>query len=399
MFDTTTRSRATRTIAIAAALGLLAAACGSDDDGGASTEPPPPATDAPDDSGDDEGDDATADGELEGTVFFLLPNATTPRYTNSDAPAVIEVLAAVAPGITVEILNAEGDPQQQVQQAETAVSRGASAIILTAADPNLSGGVLEKAAEGDVPVIAYEHEALNGPLDYFVVFSPYSAGEQQALFFVDQIDEGVLEPPVRLVRLYGNAGDNYNEEMLRGQNDVLQPLIDDGTIEVVCEDNTPQWDPAEAQRLMEQCLTRTQNEIDAVLGFYDGITAGAIAAMEPQGLAGVVPVYGGQNPELSGLQYMLNGYQVDNIMKPFSIQAEATAQLVIAAITGQDPPAGLINDTFDNAWGEIPTASLDVEHFLVDDIQRVVDFGIATWEEICVGPAEGTEKCDEMVGT
>ena len=35
------------------------------------------------------------------------------------------------------------------QQAETAVSQGALAIVLTAADPNLSSGVLAKAAEGE----------------------------------------------------------------------------------------------------------------------------------------------------------------------------------------------------------------------------------------------------------
>ena len=106
--------------------------------------------------------------------------------------------------------------------------------------------------------------------------------------------------------------------MLRGQDEILQPLIDSGDIEVVCEDNTPQWDPAEAQRLMEQCLTKTNNEVDAVLGFYDGIAAGAIAALDAQDLAGVVPVYGGQNPELSGLQNMLLGRQVDDILKSYA---------------------------------------------------------------------------------
>lgn len=387
-------------IGTVAVLLLTAAACGSDDDADdspATSEDSPATSDDSPVTSDGETDEPDGEDALEGSVFYLMPNATTPRYPNSDAPAIEAALAEQAPGLTLELLNAEGDPQKQVQQAETAISRGAKAIILTAADPNLSAGVLEKAAEAGVPVIAYEHEALGGPLDYFVVFSPYSAGKQQAEYFQSQIESGALEAPVRLARLYGNAGDNYNEEMLRGQNEILTPLIDDGTIEVVCEDNTPQWDPAEAQRLMEQCLTKTQNDIDAVLGFYDGITAGAIAAMEPQGLAGVVPVYGGQNPELSGLQYMLNGYQVDNIMKPFSVEADAAVKLVIAAITGAEPPAGLVNETFDNGFGEIATASLPVEHFLVDDIQRVVDEGIFTWEEICTGPAEGTDKCEEAL--
>lgn len=380
--------RGTATVAIVA---LTLGACGSDDE-------------ASDSSSSQASDDTTASVDdtdtavaLDGSVFYLMPNATTPRYVNSDAPAIEAALATYAPDMTLELLNAEGDPQKQVQQAETAISRGAQAIILTAADPNLSAGVLEKAAEAGVPVIAYEHEALNGPLDYFVVFSPYSAGKQQAEFFASQIEDGTLETPVKLARLYGNAGDNYNDEMLRGQDEIMQPLIDAGTVEVVCEDNVPQWDPAEAQTLMEQCLTKTQNDVTAVLGFYDGIAAGSIAAMEPQGLAGVVPVYGGQNPELSGLQYMLNGYQIDNIAKPFSVEADAAAQLVVAAVTGEAPADGLLNETFDNGFGEIPTASLAVTHFLVDDIQDIVDEGLFTWEEICTGPAEGTPTCDEKL--
>ena len=119
-----------------------------------------------------------AGADITGKVFFLLPNATTPRYTNYDAPEFIAAMAEYAPNVEVVVLNAEGDPQKQVQQAETAVSQGALAIVLTAADPNLSSGVLAAAAEGNVPVIAYEHEALGGPVAYFVVFSPYDAGRQ-----------------------------------------------------------------------------------------------------------------------------------------------------------------------------------------------------------------------------
>ena len=82
-------------------------------------------------------DPAGAGADLEGTVFYLMPNATTPRYPNSDAPAIEAALAELAPNLTLELLNAEGDPQQQVQQAETAISRGAVAIILTAAFPEV----------------------------------------------------------------------------------------------------------------------------------------------------------------------------------------------------------------------------------------------------------------------
>ncbi len=59
-----------------------------------------------------------------------------------------------------------------------------------------------------------------------------------------------------------------------------------------CETYTDNWDPANAQANMEQCLTSTNNEIDAVLSENDGMAGGVIAALEAQGLAGTIPVSG-----------------------------------------------------------------------------------------------------------
>ena len=84
----------------------------------------------------------------------------------------------------------------------------------------------------------------------------------------------------------------------------------------------------------------------AFLGFYDGITAGIIAALKSKDVK--IPVYGGQNPELTGLQYMLTGDQQDNVLKAFSVEADAAAQITLAALNGEDPPADLVKDTVNN---------------------------------------------------
>ncbi|HWV84507.1 MAG TPA: sugar ABC transporter substrate-binding protein [Capillimicrobium sp.] len=382
------------TIAIAAAFlaAVTMAACGTTD-GTSDTE-------SSSDAATGAATAASAEEELSGTVYMMLPNTTTPRFTQQDAPHFIEAMKRHAPDVKVEVVNAEGDPQKQLQQAETALNNSPKAIVLVAADPNLSSGILQKAAEADVPVVAYEHEALNGPLASMVIFSPLDAGRVGAKYFAEQVQSGELgDPPVRVARIYGNQGDNYTNQMLEGQNEFLQPLIDDGTIEVVCEDYTPGWDPAKAQTLMEQCLTKTQDRVDAVLGMYDGITAGAIAALKGQGLEGKIPVYGGQNPELSGLQYMLTGWQEDNILKPYEKEADAAAQLAIAAATGAEPPPGLINGEFDNGAEMVPTAFLDVEHISSpDEVQKAVDYGMFSWEEICEGAAARSEQCKTALG-
>jgi len=385
------RHRATLALAASALAAMTLVACGTTD----GTSDTQAATDAATDA------TAPAAEELSGTVYMMLPNTTTPRFTQQDAPHFIEAMKRHAPDVTVEVVNAEGDPQKQLQQAETALNNSPKAIVLVAADPNLSSGILQKAAEADVPVIAYEHEALNGPLASMVIFSPLEAGRVGAEHFAERVESGDLgDTPVRVARIYGNQGDNYTNQMLEGQNEFIQPLIDDGKIEVVCEDYTPGWDPAKAQTLMEQCLTKTQDRVDAVFGMYDGITAGAIAALKGQGLEGKIPVYGGQNPELSGLQYMLTGWQMDNILKPYEKEADAAAQLAVAAATGTEPPAGLINGEFDNGAEAVPTAFLDVEHISSpDEVQKAVDYGMFSWEEICKGVAARTEQCKTALGS
>ena len=110
---------------------------------------------------------AAAGGEVSdvtGSVAFLLPNTTTTRFIEHDSPAFVAAMKELAPGVTVDVLNAEGKSDQQLAQAETAINSGAQAIVLVAADPSLSGAVLQKAAEANIPVIGYEHEALDGPL-------------------------------------------------------------------------------------------------------------------------------------------------------------------------------------------------------------------------------------------
>ena len=125
---------------------------------------------------------------------------------------------------------------------------------------------------------------------------------------------------VTVSRVYGNNGDNYTIQDLAGQNEKIQSLIDDGTVEVACEDYAAGWDPAAAQQLVEQCLTRTQNQIDAVLAMNDGTASGAIAALQSQGLAGQIPVYGGQDANLDALRYILQGLQTATVFKDYALE-------------------------------------------------------------------------------
>lgn len=373
--------RRTTLIALAAGLMLTVSACGSSDSGS--------------------GDGGSGDKKL---VYFMAPNTTPTRYIQQDGPDFKKALEKLDPSIEVKFVNGGGDSSTQLSQANSAIAAGAKALVVVAADPNTSAGLLQAAEAAKVPVIGYENPPIKGPLYAQVIFDPKAVGVLQGTYFKEQIEAGALgDTPVKVARLYGNKGDVYTTDMLAGQDEVLDPLIDDGTIDVVCEDYVKDWAPPAAQTASEQCLTKTQNDVGAFLGFYDGITAGTIAALKAKKLD--IPVYGGQNPELTGLQYMLTGDQQDNVLKAFSVEAEAAAKITLAAINGEEPPSDLVKDSVDNGGAQVPTAKLGSVHIHLEEgvdpgeaVQQAVDLGIFTWEQICEGPAAGTDTCKEKVG-
>ncbi|WP_148046109.1 substrate-binding domain-containing protein [Nocardioides marmoriginsengisoli] len=370
-------------VAIVAGLSLVLAACGGGD-------------------GDSDGGGSSSGKKL---VYFMAPNTTPTRYIEQDGPDFEKALEALDPDIEVKFVNGGGDSATQLSQANSAISAGAKALVVVAADPNTSAGLLQAAAAAKVPVIGYENPPLNGPMYAQVIFDPYKVGVQQGEYFKSQVEAGAFgDGPIDLARQYGNKGDVYTTDMLKGQNEVLQPLIDDGTLKVVCEDYIKDWAPDNAQKAAEQCLTKTQNKVDVFLGFYDGNAAGIIAALKGKDVK--IPVYGGQNPELTGMQYMLTGDQQDAVLKPFSVEAEAAAKIALAAINGEDPPSDLVQDSVNNGTNDIPTAKLDTTLIHLEEgkdpgeiVQQAVDLGIFTWKQICDGgPAADTPTCKAKVG-
>lgn len=322
------------------------------------------------------------EGDLSGTVTLLLPNTTTTRFIQHDGPAFVAAMKELAPDITVDVVNAEGDAAKQLQQAETAILNGTKGIVLVSADPALSGAVLSTAEASEVPVIAYEHEALDGPVNYQVIFDPLKVGEAQGVYFGENLPDA--DGPVKIVRIYGNNGDNYTTKVKEGQDETIDPLVESGDVEVVCEDYAAGWDPANAQTILEQCLTQAGNDIDAVLVSNDGTAAGAIAALEGQQLAGEIPVYGGQDANLDAVKYILQGMQTSTVFKDYALEGSTAAQLMVDILSGEEP-GDVINATFDNGFADIPAAYLDVQSIDASNVQILIDAGLYTKEEICDG--------------
>ena len=326
---------------------------------------------------------------LSGDVYFLVPDAATPRWLTQDTPLFTQDLKQLAPGLHVVVENSNDSVSQQQSEVENAITRGAKAILLVSDDPDEATGALVSAKQAGVPVIAYDHNTQNGPLAAFDVYNSVTVGALQAAPACQYLSQGA---PKTLARIMGNPGEYGTTRYFQGQNQCLNPLIKSGQVKVVCSTYTPNWDPTTAQQEAEACLTKTNDKVDAFLDMNDGTSGGVIAALQAQHLAGKIPVFGGQDADLQNLQYIAQGYQAGTIFKSFVVEAKVGAEMTVALLQGKTTLPG-VNGTFNNGYANIPTALLTPTYVNEATLGNVVTAGIFTWKQICTGPAAETSVC------
>lgn len=325
-------------------------------------------------------------------IFFMLPNSTTIRFERRDAPLFVQSMAARAPGASVTVQNGEGDPDRQQRLVEDAIAQGADLIVYTSSDANLAAGSLKAAADADVPVLLYEHDAIGGAAEAHVLFNALAVGQAQGMRAAELI-EAMDKDVVRIARVMGNQGEYGTIQYEIGQDEYLQPLMDAGKVEVVCQQFTPNWDPVKAQSFAEDCLTRTGGNVDMFLGMNDGTTGGSVAALISQGYkTGEIVVTGGQDATIEAMQFIVQGWQDNTVFKDLRVMAEAAADVSVAILKGDPLPGDWINGEVNNEFTDVPAAFLPVNNVTMESVADVVEAGIYTWEEVCKG-GESTQIC------
>src|SRR4029077_17326936 len=126
--------------------------------------------------------------------------------------------------------------------------------------------------------------------------------ELQGDFITKKVSKGTY------IVLAGSPTDNNAKLFREGAMKYIKPLADKGDIKIVMDQFVKDWQPSEAQKLMEQALTANANKIEGVLAPNDGIAGACIQAMAAQGLAGKVPITG-QDAELSAAIRVAQGTQ------------------------------------------------------------------------------------------
>jgi len=316
------------------------------------------------------------------TIGVSWNNFQEERWGKWDEPAIRAVVEAN--GDTYISADAQSSASKQLTDVESLISQGANALIILAQDQEAILPAVQAAAAEGIPVVAYDR-LFESPDAFYLTFDNKEVGRMQA--------RGVFaaQPTGNYVFIKGNSADPNADFLFEGQMEVLKDAIDKGDIKNVGEAYTDNWDPAVAQRNMEQFLTANNNNIDAVVASNDGTAGGAIAALAAQGMAGSVPV-SGQDGDQAALNRIALGTQTVSVWKDARELGKKAAEIATALASGTAPEAIEGSQKFSGGAKGIEMNSVFLAPIPVtrDNLNLVLDAGWIAKDVLCQGVSAGS---------
>ncbi|MEU3163112.1 multiple monosaccharide ABC transporter substrate-binding protein [Streptosporangium sp. NPDC006930] len=372
------------TAAVSLALAMGVTACGSsvktvDEDAGASG--------------------AASAAPAETLVGVTMPTKSSERWIH-DGDNVKSALEKL--GYKVDLQYAENDIPTQVNQIENQITKGAKLLIIASIDGTAITTQLQQAADKKIPVIAYDRLIRNSPnVDYYATFDNYKVGVQQATSLLvglklqkEDGSEGDAKGPFNIEIFAGSPDDNNATFFYNGAMDTLKPYIDKGTLVVKSKETDfktvaiLRWDPATAQKRMEDLITKAYSgdtKVQGVLSPYDGLSIGILSALKSSGYGTSgqpYPIVTGQDAEVASVKSIIGDEQYATIYKDTRKLAAVTVEMADAVLKGGKPEVNNTED-YDNGNKVVPSNLLEPVIVYKDNYKQVlVDSGYYTEDKL-----------------
>ena len=197
-------------------------------------------------------------------------------------------------------------------------------------------------------------------------------------------------PKGNYVIIKGNSADPNADFLRSGIEEVIGAAVKSGDIKIVGESYTDNWDPANAQKEMEQFLTKNNNKVDAVISENDGMAGGVVAALTAQGMAGSVPV-SGQDGDHAALNRVALGTQTVSVWKDARQLGKAAGEVAVELAKGTKIDAIKDSVVFDGGPKKVPMHSIFLTPVPItkDNLNVVIDAKWITKDEVCQGVPAG----------
>ena len=280
---------------------------------------------------------SAADEPVYGLFMSHMTNAFTMEMSNAVKAKADEL------GVKLTVYDGGKDPAKQINQMETALSQGISAIIIEPASVDGIKPAVEAARKAGVPVIILNQKITDQELaNCFVGVSNVDGGKMEMSAAVaDMGGEG------KVALLLGPMGSDAQI----GRSEGYQAVIDEsgGKVEVVYE-LTANWVTDEALSIVETWLS-SGKEINAIVAQNDGMALGALKAVEDAKLQDKILVYGLDATD-EALAAVKEGRLKATVSQSTTLQGQKAMEAAFDIVNGKEVPAEILVDftliTIDN---------------------------------------------------
>lgn len=226
-------------------------------------------------------------------------------------------------GAEVLVQAANGNDNLQNSQAENLLTQGVDVLVVAPHNSVTAAAIVNAAHKAGKKVISYDRLIRNSDVDLYLSFDNVEVGRMQASYLLKKAPKGNYV-------LIGGAPTDNNAKMFReGQMEVLKPAIAKGDIKIVADQWAREWQASEALKHTENALSKSQNDIQAIVASNDGTAGGVISALKQQKLEGKVLV-SGQDADLAACQRIVAGSQTMTVYKPVKLLATRAAEAAVA---------------------------------------------------------------------
>ncbi len=148
------------------------------------------------------------------------------------------------------------------------------------------------------------------------------------------------------------------------------------------------WDPATAQKRMEDVLTSSYGGgalVQGVLSPYDGLSIGILSALKSNGYGSGTqpyPIVTGQDAEVASVKSIIAGEQYSTVYKDTRELAAVTVKMADAVLKGSKPEVNNTKD-YDNGKKVVPSFLLQPVTVDKTNYQKVlIESGYYTADQI-----------------
>jgi len=278
-------------------------------------------------------------------------------------------------------VNALGQPQKQLAQAEQCIGDGAKVGVIVDLDRGTSIAIQKKFTAVGGKTIDYDRQIVGGTGSVYVSFDGNLVGRQQALGVLGGMKaKGTYGPSGTIAQLWGGPTDANAFWFKSGNDDILNPLFKAKKVKKGPAKFVPLWSADKAQVIFEQMLVQTSNNIQGVVAANDGIAGAVVATLKAKGLK-PIPL-SGQDATVQGVQNIISGWQTNTVYKYVPDEANAAAAAAVALFKGKKPPT---NSTRPNGKKKQPTLVIPVVSITKANYTRLFRDKFLKRSEVCSG--------------